>query len=494
MIKKKSIAKNAVLNSIRTVLSIMFPLITYPYISRVLHANNLGRVTYAQSIVSYFSLIAALGINTYAVREGAKLRKDHHKLNTFCSEIFTTNIITTILSYVLLAICIKTFPNLKEYRSLIFIFSISITFTTIGVEWVNVIFEDYWIITIRSIAVQLLNILLLFLLIKTTDDFIRYACLIVFTNGIVGILNYIYCKKYVNLKITLMPNLSKHIKPLLIFFSNNLAISIYCYADTTMIGWMINDKSVGIYSIAVKAYTVIKTLLASIYTVCIPRLSLYYANSESNKYSELVNDILCCLILLLFPTAVGISVLSEPIVLFLGGSEYIDAACTLRILSVSLVFAILGGVFSNCINIPTGKEKVTLIGTILAAIINIILNILFIPLFGQAGAAITTVIAEASVVLVCYISNKDIRSIIIWKKVIINSVHAILGCFVIVLGYFISKCIKCNMIQTCCVTIIFSFVFYQILLCILKNKYYFKIINKIYELLAKFYDKKDRMR
>lgn len=490
MNRKKSIAKNAILNAIKTTLSIIFPLITYPYVARVLHSANLGKVTYAQSIVSYFALIAALGINAYAVREGAKLNNDPKKLGTFCSEVFTTNIITTIISYLLLIVCVFALPNLQEYSNLIFILSISICLTTLGVEWINVIFEDYWIITIRSIVVQLINIVLLFFVVKTENDYYHYACLIVLTSGIVGIWNFIYCRRHVKLKVTLHPNFAYHIRSLLVFFASNLAISVYCYADTTMIGWMIDDQSVGIYSVAVKAYTVIKTLLASIYTVCIPRLAIYYGKKVRDKYSELVNNVLSCLMLILLPAMVGIGVLAEPIILFLGGTEYLAAVPTLRILSFALLFAIVGGIFSNCINIPTGKEKVTLVGTVVAALLNIILNLAFIPGLGQIGAAVTTVIAEASVVIVCFIGNREIRELVNWKAFIINAMHALLGCVGILLGYFVASCVTNNAFMKCCVTIICTITLYSIILLVFKNRYFIEAISKLHDVFTRVTTKK----
>ena len=107
----KSITKNAILNGFKTLLSILFPLITYPYVARILHSTNLGKVNFAQSIVSYFSLIAALGVNTYAVREGAKIKESRKEFEQFSNEIFTTNMFSTIIAYLLLFISVLTIPH-----------------------------------------------------------------------------------------------------------------------------------------------------------------------------------------------------------------------------------------------------------------------------------------------------------------------------------------------------------------------------------------------
>lgn len=469
--KSKSITKNAILNGIKTLLSIIFPLITYPYVTRILHSTNLGKVNFAQSIVSYFALIATLGVNTYAVREGAKKKERKDDLNTFCNEIFTTNIITTLIAYSLLIFSILIIPRLHDYSTLIIILSTTMIATTMGVDWINVIFEDYYIITVRSVFVQIINLFFLFIFVKKETDYYIYAFLLVLSNIIICIWNFFYCRKYVTVRLTRHPNIKGHIKPLLVFFANNLAISIYCYADTTMLGWMIGDSCVGIYSVAVKAYTVIKTILASVYSVCIPRLSAYCGQNDYASFKILTNKVFSGILLILLPAMTGLIVLAEPVVLFLGGIEYIEAIPTLRILSFALIFAIVGGFISSCINIPTGKEKISLIGTIVAAVLNIALNVILIPLLKHNGAALTTVIAELAVVVVCCVKNSGIKEIASFKVIGKNTIHALLGCIIVVISYFSISLLVNNIIMQCAFTVLLTIIAYGLLLYALRNEY-----------------------
>lgn len=478
MNKNKSIAKNAILNAIKSLLSILFPVITYPYVARVLHAENLGKVTFAQSIVSYFALLATLGVNAYAVREGSKFKGDNKKLNRFCNEIFMTNLFTTGVAYLLLIISVLFIPKLNEYATLILLLSATMFFTTIGVEWINVIFEDFVFITIRSIVAQIVNMILLFVFVRNENDYFIYAFLTVFSNIVVGVWNFIYCRRYVKFRFIRKVNCKKHLISLLVFFANNLAISLYCYSDTTMIGMMVGDACVGVYSVAVKAYTVIKTILAAVYSVCIPRLSNYYGNGEKEKFYELSNRLFSSLLLIVIPAIVGVIVLAKPIILFLGGVEYSDAIPTLRILSVALIFAIVGGIMSNCINIPTGKERITLSGTVIAAILNIALNIVLIPMFKQNGAAVTTVIAELVVVVVSMALNKDIWKNYKWKEIFVNVLHAMIGSLGIVISYWIVKKITQSIILICVFTIPIASISYVVILLLLKNQYAWKICKR----------------
>ena len=132
--KNKFIGINALLNAIKTIFSIIFPLITFPYISRVLGVENIGIYNFSSSVVSYFTLLAGLGISTYAIREGARYRNDRIKISDFCSEVFSINVISTLVSYVILLFCLFFLNKLHDYISIIVILSISISFTTLGCE------------------------------------------------------------------------------------------------------------------------------------------------------------------------------------------------------------------------------------------------------------------------------------------------------------------------------------------------------------------------
>ena len=176
----KSLSLNAFLNTIRNILNMVFPIITFPYVSRILGAHNLGIYNFSNTYVNYFLLLAALGINTYAIREGAKYRDNREEINKFVGQIFSINLVATVISYLLLASTLILFNELKMYAICILVFSIQIIFTTIGVEWIYSIYEDYAYITIRSIVFKILSIILLFIFVKKPDDYLIYAGITVF--------------------------------------------------------------------------------------------------------------------------------------------------------------------------------------------------------------------------------------------------------------------------------------------------------------------------
>ena len=251
----RSMKFNAVLNAIKQLLAVIFPLITVPYASRILQKANYGKINFSSSIVNYIVLIAALGISTYAIREGASIRNEKKKLSKFQNEVFTINIYSTLLSYLILIALLMFSVSLKEYRLLMIIQSTSIVFTTLGADWINSIHEDYLFITVRYIVVQIISIICLFLFVKDTNDYVIYAMISTFSSVGGNVFNIIYIrKKYAHLRLVKECNFKKHMKPIMLLFCNAIAITIYVNSDTTILGFFKGDGAVGIYAIAAKLY------------------------------------------------------------------------------------------------------------------------------------------------------------------------------------------------------------------------------------------------
>ncbi len=477
--KKKNIGINAVLNTIKSIIRFIFPLITYPYALRVLGAESIGKVAYSASIVSYFSMFAMLGVESYGVREGAKKRENKSELQSFTNEVFSINIISTAIAYLLLFMAVAFIPKFKGYEWLILLQSVSILFSTLGMDWINVLYEDYMMITVRSIFIQLLSMIFLFLFVKTSDDFYAYAFLSIIANCVICISNWFYIKKYVRAKITLHPNVKKHLKPLLLMFFNALAISIYVNFDMTMLGWMKGDEVAGYYSVAVKIYSIIKVLLAAVYTVTIPQLSAFIGKQDYSSYKQLYSKICSSLSLLLIPAGVGLICISNEVVMIMGGAEYASAVPTLQILSVALIFAIFGGLVTAVLNLSIGKEKDNLIATIMGAAINVGLNLVFIPMLSQNGAAITTVISEAFVFIFCLVRVKNLKQYVDSKTVLRNLFDASIGAVLIILITIGTKLLTENMIIRLVVILMLSVSGYVGLLLLRKNQLLMGLLAKI---------------
>lgn len=468
--KKENLGINALLNSIKSGMAVIFPLVSYPYVLRILGKESIGRISYANSIIGYLSMLAMLGVVTYGVREGAQKRDNYGKFEKFVSEIFTINVISTCFAYALLLILIICLEKIRPYSILLGIQSISIIFTTIGMEWINTVYEDYFLPTIRSIIIHIISLVILFLFVKIPDDYYKYTLLTVFSNGLICVLNWFYIRRYVRPTLTLKPNIMFHIKPLMAIFLNSIAVSIYVNFDITMLGWIKGDIEVGLYTVSVRIYTIIKSLLTAIYVVVIPRLSNYIGEHDYEAYKRLYSNLWGWLTLVLIPVGVGLICISDEIMLFIGGTEYISASLSLKILSISLIFAVYGGMVTAVLNITIGKEKINLISTLTSAVINCGTNFLIIPRFGQYGAAITTLISEAFVLIFClhYIENS--RKYIDYSVFRTNLSDSIIGGVAIFGVTIFVKCLINSWVWRLMLILIGSCIVYVEILILRKNK------------------------
>ncbi len=427
--RKKSLGLNAFLNGLRSVLNIIFPVITFPYVSRVLGVGEIGKYNFSNSFVQYFILIAGLGIATYAVREGAKFRGDRQKLNYFASQVFSINILSTVVSYAILFLCLLFFNKLHAYLASILIFSIQIIFTTLGTEWIYTIFEEYTYITVRSIVFKIISIIALFIFVRHQGDYLNYAAITVFSAVGSNILNYLHAKKFCSIRLTFQIEWSKHMKPIMVIFASTVATTIYLSLDTTLLGLMKNDYVVGIYSVSTKVYNIVKNLIAAVLTVTIPRFALLLGRNKVREFRKLLLQISDVLALLSIPTAVGVFMLAPQIVLILSSQKYIRAVTSLRLLCPALVFSIFSWIFTSCVLIPAKRENKVLIITVISALINLILNLLLIPSLKENAAAITTSLSEAiSMALGMYYSRDIIKGIYkkdFWKDVLLYTTGAL---------------------------------------------------------------------
>ena len=470
--KQKSLKFNAFLNVLRTLMSIIFPIITFPYASRILLPEGIGKVNYVNSIVSYFTMLAGLGIGTYAMRETAKLRDNQTELNKFYSEILCLNLISTLISYILFFIIIFIIPYFKDYRTMLIISSITIFFTTIGIGWFYAGIEEYTYITIRTIIFQIISIVLLYSLVKTKDDLLIYLII-----GIISSVgsNLFYSRKFIKVSLA-KPNFAKHLKPSLLLFSITVIASIYSMLDTTMLGSLSTNEQVGFYTAATKINKMVLTLVTSISAVIFPRLS-YYANNELQEdFKKLVNKSFSFLLCISIPATVGLNLLCEPIMLLFSGKEFIPAIPVMKLMNPIIIIIALSNLIGTQIFIPLKKEKTTIRAVSIGASINFILNFILIKHLQAYGAAIASLTAECIVLLhqiICarqYFSFKDEL-----KNFIQYIVATIIMCIPVLLFRYYIK----NLYIQLMICIFSGAFFYYITLLLFKNSLVQSVTNQI---------------
>ena len=347
--RQKSVGRNAVLNVVRVACQIILPMVTLPYCSRILQVENMGKVNFAFSLVTFFALLADLGVSVYGVREGTKRSLSRRRFDRFASEVFAVNILMTAVSYALLALIMFLVPGLRQYVAVVGVQSLFILFTTMGIEWVNAVYEDYFFIAVRTILIQVLYTASVFILVRRQEDYLLFTFLTVMVTGAASIANWIYCRRYVTIR-PVPEGIRRHFRPMSVFFANNMAITVYVNADMAMLGLFCGDYYTGIYGSSMRIYQCMKTLMTAIYTVTIPRLSMHAAKGEKEPFRRLLTDVCASILLLIVPVIVGLILYADDIMELVFGASYLPGALSLQLLAAALLFAVGNGIAVNCVS------------------------------------------------------------------------------------------------------------------------------------------------
>lgn len=478
----KSLTQNAILNVIKTVVSLVFPIVTYPYITRVLGVENLGKFNFAGSIVGYLSLLAGFGITSYAVREGARFKSSPAGMRDFAQQVFSINLLTTLMAYLAMAGILLFSPSMSHYSVLIMIQSIGVLGSVIGAEWINTVYEDFTYITIRTIAFKILAFVLILVFVRSEQDLYIYALIDVASTFGASVCNFIHCRRYVKLKPTKNMKLHTHIKPLFAFLCSHLTLSIYVNSDQTMLGIMCGDYNVGLYSISVKLYSVIKNIIASILSVILPRICSLSGRKYEQERKKLEEKTLKALSFIVIPLAIGMNATAKNIVLLFAGEAYLAGTTSLKILAISAVARSLATFMVNVYAIPRGYEKVWTISTTTSAIVNIVLNFIMIPVWQQNAAAFTTFVSELVVFLILFLYIKPDMD---YKRVGKSVFQMLLAGICMIFPVRMIDSLGLSLILRTVLQVLTGAVVYFLGLALMKNEVMVEIISKIKRIVKK---------
>ena len=480
--KQKSLKLNFVMNAALTMSSIIFPIVTFPYVSRILMPSGTGRVTFATSLISYFSIFAQLGIPTYGIRACAQVRDDRAKLSKTVHELLIINLIMSFFVYIFLGVALVTVPRLFEDRILYIIISSTILLNVIGMEWLYKGLEKYSYITIRSIIFKFIALIAMFVFVHKKDDYIIYGAISIFAASASNILNIIHARKYIDFSFIGHYDLRKHLKAVLVFFAMSCATTIYTNLDTVMLGFMKSDIDVGYYNAAVKIKVILVQVVASLGGVLLPRCSYYVEKGMWAEFKRICSKALNFVVVIALPLSVYFIIYAQDAIVFLSGAEYLGAIFPMKIIMPTLLFIGITNILGLQILVPLGKERIVLYSEIAGAITDLLLNIILIPKFGASGAAMGTLVAEFVVLSVQYVAlRKQLFDIFIkiqyWKIIAATIVSAVASMFVfyLKLGCFFNIVIS---------AIVFGII-YLIVLLLLKEKMSKEIIVSLYEIFKR---------
>lgn len=416
----KSIKRNFLYNILLNITSVIFPLITAPYVSRVLEPDGIGISSFANTYAGYFALVALLGIPTYGVREVAKLRDDKETLSRLISQLMSISAITTFIVTSVYFLTLFVVGQLSENYVIFLLAGFAIYLAPFKINWYYQGIEEFGFITFRTVVIRIISLICLFIFVREKSDLIIYIILHVFGSVIADIWNYSKMwKSGIRPKFTFC-GLKQHISPLMMLFASSIAISIYTVLDTLMLGFIKDYEEVGYYSNAMHMSKVALSAVTSLSIVAVPRVSYYMKNNDYEKINELMNKSFSVVSFLAIPAAVGLACISPTFVPLFFGDQFEGAIAPLQILSMLIIAIGLNNLTGVQILIGMGFDKLFLNSVLVGTMSNFLLNCILIPLCGGVGASVASVIAETLILLVTagYVYKRTFVRIVRWLDIV----------------------------------------------------------------------------
>ena len=402
---KQSIKKNYIYQVLFRIISMIIPVITIPYLSRVLGPLNIGIFSYLSSISAYFILLGSLGTELYGIREIAYKQNNKYERSKVFYEIFIVRGISISISLILFYVlfCIN-----NEYSVLNKILLIEIL-SNILVSCGRL--EDFKKIFVRNLFIKLISLVCIFTLVRSSNDLSVYMIIYCLSIVLGNLMLWSGIDKYLE-KVRLRKlDIKRHLKPIMILFIPQVAVQIYMVLDKTMLGYLISDKSeVGYYEQAQKITRFLFYLIASLSMVIMPRVSLEYAKGNIEKVKEYLYKAFNYVFMFVVPMSLGIVCVSNIFVPIFLGSDYMKSIPILNILSITNIIIAISNLIGSQYLLPLNKNKEYTIACVSGAVVNIVFNWLLIPKYQAIGACMGTIIAESVVsILQLYYVRKEIN-------------------------------------------------------------------------------------
>lgn len=474
----QSVKVNYILNLINTGTQMLFPLITFPYVCRVIEADGIGQINFFQSIISYISLFTCLGIPMYAIREIARDRSDVVQMNRTAMEILLLHSMLTLVGYAIVAILCLTVLQIQVNIPLFLILSLTIFFTAIGCEWFYQGIEDFKYITIRGLIIKTVSVVLLFIFVKSKTDLLYYGCYTVF--GVLGgnIFNFFRLRKYIHRENIIFSELhiKRHIKPVLKVFSFSVVTSIYLQLNTVLLGFLKNALAVGYFAAATKVMQMLLTMSACLGSVMMPRASHLIAENKEDEFNRLIQKSYDFTLAIALPMTIGLIFCAPSLITALCGVKFEHSILPSQIIAPIILMVAISNVFGIQVLFPKGKINIVTLCCGIGAVADLILNLCLIPFFSYIGTSIAYLGAEVATTVSMYFIGRRYIPIIYFKK---SHFTYVLGCIVMAFALYGLSLLQLPtftilLLQGCC-----GVLAYFIILCICKDEMLVQILSKI---------------
>jgi len=409
----KRIGKNFLYNLLTMMTNILFPLMTFPYLARVLGPDGLGKVNFASAFVAYFVIFATIGIPSYGIREVAKAGNDLAKRGKVFSELFFINVISVMICTAVMGSTFFFIPQIQADVPLFLVSGLLLVFSLFSMEWVFSGMEDYKYISLRNLLVKMVYVIAVFTLVHDPKDYFVYACIGVAVNFGNYLYNILYLRKNVTLQFRGL-NLKQHLKPIFTLFAISVSVSLYYTINPLIIGFLSSAEQVGYFTTFLRILLMVTALVNAYTSVVYPRFSLYVHQNQMEEYNVLATRSISLVNVILLPAMTLLFVYGREIIDLFAGQAFVDHVAIFLVMIPVLYFGGISQLMQSQILLPHKMERKVVVAPIVGAVINLGLGAVLIHFYGALGSSIAFVIAE---VMVFFILRRVARKVVSFRLI-----------------------------------------------------------------------------
>ncbi len=477
--KKTSVSENLFYNILYQVVITVLPILTTPYVARVLGLEASGIHSFTESIVTYFILFGSLGTSLYGIRAVARVRDNPEQLSQTTLEIIALKLVLLIATLAVYApaLCVRS-----EYAVIYRIHLINVVASGLDVSWFYQGIEDFKKVTIRNFIVKLLFVVSLFVFVKAPSDLPIYVFSIVASTLFGNLLMLYYLPKYTKIKPSKKLSILPHLKGCLILFVPQIMNYIYALLDRSLLGWITNTDNVGIYDQAQRLIRMVTGILMSLGYVMMARIANLSLNDDVEGIKNYIRKSINFTLFLALPAMIGMIAVAGDFIPFFLGEEFLEVIPTLKYLSPLILTLSINSILGVQLLIPIGKEKRYTLATIMGALTNVVLNILLMPRLGIVSACIASLSAELVVFTICFIAAKDMLSV---RTIFKDNAFVLLACIVMYVAVVLVSKLELGLVVKLILEVAVGGLVYFTVTLITKNEILFSIFGKVKNLLKR---------
>lgn len=475
-----SIIKNYLYNTVYQIMSMLIPLITMPYLTRVFDPEQLGLNSLSLSIANYFMLFGVLGMQMYGNRQIAYVRDNKEKLAKTFWSLYTVQLATSTVSLIVYYVFISCFTTVNT--TIYLIQGLNIISVMIDISWLFMGLEDFKKVVIRNTFARLVGLACIFIFVKGPDDLLLYALLTVLVNIVSILLMWLYVPRYVGSIVIDKKIVRRTIKPLLKLFLPQIATQVYTLLARTLVGFLSTKDQVIFYDYSQKIVNMVLAMITSIGVVLLPRVSNIIGNGKREEVPRIIEKTFKIVSYLAIPMSIGLMCVSKILVSWFLSPKYLSVGQLTAWTSLIIIAVSWANIIGVQYLIATKQENKYTLSIIIAAIVNLIMNVCLIPSHGAAGAIISLIVAEyIGIVIQLILVRKQLpikRMLLGVVKYVIVSL--IMGVVVVFIGNSISNGMLANIVQG-----ISGVVIYIVIMFIIKDEVQKEMISRIMTMIRK---------